>query len=196
MCRATAVFPFPPLASLGQGTWHVLDKPESAEPRYSQLTVPLSYSPTNGSERHFEACATTHIPQVQFDRVLFYGYDHRADEFIGLKVGVSGEFNTNFELVFVQEVIKDHFTALFSEPIEKPSVANSHGHCLVPYIRRVRTAATPCIATTLPRLAASCIDLLSPLFFVWRFHLAATLRKARGANSNRRNRTRRPSCSH
>ena len=37
----------------------------------SILTVPLSDSPTNGSERHFAACATTHIPQVQLDRVLF-----------------------------------------------------------------------------------------------------------------------------
>ena len=69
----------------------------------SILTVPLSDSPTNGSERHFEACATTHIPQVQLDRVLFYECDHRADELIGLKVDVSGEFITEFELVFVQE---------------------------------------------------------------------------------------------
>ena len=69
----------------------------------SILTVPLSDSPTNGSERHFAACATTHIPQVQLDRVLFYECDHRADELIGLKVDVSGEFITEFELVFVQE---------------------------------------------------------------------------------------------
>ena len=46
---------------------------------------------------------TTHIPQVQLDRVLFYKCDHRADELIGLKVDVSGEFTTDFELVFVQE---------------------------------------------------------------------------------------------
>ena len=48
-------------------------------------------------------CATTHIPQVQLDRVLLYECDHRADEFIGLKVDVPGEFITDFELVFVQE---------------------------------------------------------------------------------------------
>ena len=65
--------------------------------------VPLPDSPTNGSERHFVACATTHIPQVQLDRVLFYECDHRADELIGLKVDVSGEFIAEFELVFVQE---------------------------------------------------------------------------------------------
>ena len=47
--------------------------------------------------------ATTHIPQVQLDRVSFYECDHRADELIGLKVDVSGEFITEFELVFVQE---------------------------------------------------------------------------------------------
>ena len=47
---------------------------------------------------------TTHIPQVQLDdRVLFYEYDHRADELIGLNVDVPGEFITGFELVFVQE---------------------------------------------------------------------------------------------
>ena len=69
----------------------------------SILTVPLFDSPTNGSERYFAACATTHIPQVQLDRVLFYECDHRADELIGLKVDVAGEFITEFELVFVQE---------------------------------------------------------------------------------------------
>ena len=69
----------------------------------SILTVPLSDSPTNGSERHVAACATTHIPQVQLDRVLFYECDRRADELIGLKADVPGEFITEFELVFVQE---------------------------------------------------------------------------------------------
>ena len=69
----------------------------------SILIGPLSDSPTNGSERHFAACATTHIPQVQLDRVLFYECDHRADELIGLKLDVPGEFITEFELVFVQE---------------------------------------------------------------------------------------------
>ena len=71
----------------------------------SIFIVPLSDSPTNGSERHFALCshATTHIPQVQLNRVLFYECDHRADKLIGLKVDVSGEFITEFELVFVQE---------------------------------------------------------------------------------------------
>ena len=58
---------------------------------------------TNGSERYFAACATTHIPQVQLDRVLLCECDHRADELIGLKVDVPGEFITEFELVFVQK---------------------------------------------------------------------------------------------
>ena len=62
----------------------------------SILIVPLSDSPTNGSERHFVACVTTHIPQVQLDRVLFYEYDHRADELIGLKVDVPGELIADF----------------------------------------------------------------------------------------------------
>ena len=70
----------------------------------SILTVPLSDSPTNGLERHFSACSTINIPQVQLDRVLFYECDHRADELIvGLNVDVPGEFITDFELVFVQE---------------------------------------------------------------------------------------------
>ena len=63
---------------------------------FSILTVPLSGSPTNGSERHFSAFATTHIPQVQLDRILFYKCDHRADELIGLKVDVSCEFIADF----------------------------------------------------------------------------------------------------
>ena len=80
----------------------------------SILIVPLSDSPTSGSERHFfAACATTHIPQVQLDRVLFYESDHRAGELIGLKIGVSGEFITEFELVFVQEALKKSLCSSF-----------------------------------------------------------------------------------
>ena len=81
----------------------------------SILTVPLSDSPTNGSERHFEACSTTHISQVQLDRVLFYECDHRADELIGLKADVPGEFITDFEIVFVQEAYKKITSRLFSQ---------------------------------------------------------------------------------
>ena len=58
---------------------------------------------TKGFETSVAALATTHIPQVQLDRVLFCECDHRADELIGLKVDVSGEIITDFELVFVQE---------------------------------------------------------------------------------------------
>jgi len=81
----------------------------------SILTAPLSDSPINGSERHFSACATTHIPQVQLDCVLFYECDHRADELIGLKVDVSGEFIADFELVFVQEARKKITSRLLSQ---------------------------------------------------------------------------------
>ena len=72
----------------------------------SILTVPLSGSPTNGSERHFAVRVRRHTflrSQVQLDRVLFYECDHRAGKLIGLKVEVSGEFIAEFELVFVQE---------------------------------------------------------------------------------------------
>ena len=68
----------------------------------SIFTVPLSDSPTNGSERPFAACVTTHIPQVQLDRVLFYECDNRAGELIGLKVDVLDESTMDFELDFVQ----------------------------------------------------------------------------------------------
>ena len=62
------------------------------------------------------------------DHVLLCECDHRADELIGFKVDVPGELIANFELVFVQEALKNHFAALFSEPDEAPSVANQHGH--------------------------------------------------------------------
>ena len=39
----------------------------------------------------------TFLRQVQLDRVLIYECEHRADELIGLKVDVSGEFITDFE---------------------------------------------------------------------------------------------------
>ena len=55
--------------------------------------------------------------------------DHRADELIGLKADVSGEFTTDFELVFVQEALKkNHLAALFSEPDETLPAANSNRH--------------------------------------------------------------------
>ena len=70
--------------------------------RHSQ-SLCLTLQPTaRNATRHFAACATRHIPQVQLDRVLLYECEHRADELIGLKVDVSGEFITEFELVFVQ----------------------------------------------------------------------------------------------
>ena len=65
----------------------------------------LSLASGQGAEVFFTrlgACACAH-PQVQLNRVLFYERDHRTDELIGLKVDVSGEFITEFELVFVQE---------------------------------------------------------------------------------------------
>ena len=46
----------------------------------------------------------------------------RAGELIGLKVDVSGEFITDFELIFVQEAFF-YSSALFLEPDEAPSVA-------------------------------------------------------------------------
>ena len=39
--------------------------------------------------------------RYHLDRVLPYELDNRADELIGLEVDVSGEFITDFELVFV-----------------------------------------------------------------------------------------------
>ena len=68
------------------------------------LTVPLFDSPTNGSERHFAAPVRRHtLLRSSSIAILFYECDHRADELIGLKVDVSGEFITEFEPVFVQE---------------------------------------------------------------------------------------------
>ena len=76
--------------------------------RSSALKATLFFAPPNqglakGFETSVAALATTHITQVQLDRVLFCECDHRAGELIGLQVDVSGEFTTDFELVFVQE---------------------------------------------------------------------------------------------
>ena len=85
---------------------------------------------TKGFETSVAALSTHIRRRYKFDRVLFYECDHRADKLIGLKVDVSGEFITDFELVFVQENHEKipHLAALFSEPGETPSVANSNGH--------------------------------------------------------------------
>ena len=69
----------------------------------STLKATLFAPPNQGFETSVAALATTHIPQVQLDRVLFCECDHRADELIGPKVDVPGEFIAEFELVFVQE---------------------------------------------------------------------------------------------
>jgi len=70
---------------------------------------------------------------------------------------------------------KDHFSALFAEPVETPSVANSDGHFSVPHNQKVRAAATICIAPAVPRRISPCVD-LPALFLAFRFHFAASLR--------------------
>jgi hypothetical protein len=63
---------------------------------------------TNGSERYFAACATTHIPQVQLDRVLLCECDHRADELIGSKeVNFEQERNATVLLCLFYEIRKN-----------------------------------------------------------------------------------------
>ena len=51
-------------------------------------------------------------------------------------------------------------------------------------------ASLPPSRAALPPASAAC-----HFFCQWRFHVATSLHRARGANSNRRKRTRRPSCS-
>ena len=68
-----------------------------------------------------------------------------------------------------------------------------NGHFSVPHDQKVRAAATACIALALPRRVSSCVD-LPALVLPFRFHFAASLRQAHGANPPRRKRSRRPSC--
>ena len=63
----------------------------------------LFASPRKASERAFAGVRRGKYRKYKADRVLLFECDHRADELIGLKVDVSGEFTTDFELVFVQE---------------------------------------------------------------------------------------------
>ena len=63
----------------------------------------------------------------------------------------------------------------------------------MPHNHRARTAASARIATALPRRVSSCVD-LPALVLPFRFHFAASLRQAHGANPPRRKRSRRPSC--
>ena len=152
---------------------------------------------TNGSVRYFEACATTHIPQVQLDRVLLCECDHRADELIGLEVDVSGEFITEFEIFFVQEAWKKITSRLFSQSPTRhrlsrtqmgtfkcratPKCAPQPPHASRPPSR----AALPPAPRSLPRRPPV-------LFCQWRFHVAASLRKAsprRQLNSAKTNTT-------
>ena len=63
----------------------------------------------------------------------------------------------------------------------------------MPHNHRARTAASTRIATALPRRVSSCVD-LPALVLPFRFHFAASLRQAHGANPPRRKRSRRPSC--
>ena len=88
---------------------------------------------------------------------------------------------------------QDHFSPFPQLPPQTPSVANSDGHFSVPHNQKVRAATTACIAPALPRRVSSCVDLLS-LSPHWRFQLAASLRRAHGANSNPRKRDSRHPC--
>ncbi len=65
-----------------------------------RLCLPLR---SNASERLFAGVRRGNYRTNKVDRILLCECDHRADELIGLKVDVSGEFTTDFELVFVQE---------------------------------------------------------------------------------------------
>jgi hypothetical protein len=65
---------------------------------------------TNGSERYFAACATTHIPQVQLDRVLFCELNHRADEMVAIEANTS---DTLFTRIDRNAIEKDHSKITF-----------------------------------------------------------------------------------
>ena len=145
--------------------------------------------------------ATPHIPQVQPDRVLFDECDHRARQLICPKADVPGKFATDFELVYDQEAQKKitprqpiSQRAILSEPGEASSIANpSTGtfkcRTITKLAPRPPHASRPPTRAALPPASTDCHFLCR-----WRFHVATSLRKARGANSNRRKRTRRPSC--
>ena len=113
---------------------------------------------------------------------------------IAIEADTSG---TLFTHIYRNAIEKDQnkttFFGLFSDTAEAPSVANSDGHFSVPRNQRVRAAATTCIAPTFPNRVSSCVD-LPALLFAFRFHFAASLRQAHGANPTRRKRSRRPSC--
>ena len=68
-----------------------------------------------------------------------------------------------------------------------------NGHFSVPHDQKVRAAATACIALALPRRVSSCVD-LPALVLPFRFHFAASLRQAHGANPPRRSRDSRHPC--
>ena len=88
---------------------------------------------------------------------------------------------------------QDHFTPFPQLPPQTPSAANLNGHFSVPHDQKVRAAATACIALALPRRVSSCVD-LPALVLPFRFHFAASLRQAHGANPPRRRRDSRHPC--
>ena len=65
---------------------------------------------TNGSERYFAACATTHIPQVQLDRVLFCELNHRADEMVAIEANTPDTLSTRIDRNAIE---KDHSKITF-----------------------------------------------------------------------------------
>ena len=92
---------------------------------------------------------------------MFCECDHRADELIGLKVDVPGEFIVEFELVFVQEPWKRSLCGSFLRARRDTLCRELKCAILSAANPKVRTAATTRIAPVLPRRAPSRVGRLS-----------------------------------
>ena len=162
---------------------------------HSTLVAPRTPCPVQQARKVSAAFATTHMPQVPSRSRFAVRARPRADELIGLKVDVPGEFITDFELVFVQETQNKFTSRHFSQSPTRHRLSRTSTGTLSA-AQSQTSHRGHLMHRSRPPAPRSLLRRPPVIFFCqWWFHFTTSLRKARGANSNRRKRTRRPSCS-
>ena len=160
----------------------------------STLKAPLFAPPCKASRTSLTGVRRGKRRRDKVDRVLLVELNRRADEMIGLEADNSRARSSCTSTALRSRKTQTRPLLALSSATSADTVCRELGWALFSAAQpKVRAATTACIAPALPRRVSSCVDLLS-LSLHWRFQLAASLRRAHGANSNPRKRDSRHPC--